>query len=143
MSSQSMINVDSNGDRLKTNILISGYLRNCGKKYGLLIPDDMTSICFEYRLIEVCDVWDTKYNANLIDSQTVTFQQNYSSVYGTHSVGQGIYSWQLKFKSDNVSLRIGIIEDDEDMLLKYSNTSLYGNTANRAYVWSYNGAMYY
>ena len=141
-------NMDSEGIRIKTNILVSGYIRQLAKEYDLFIPEDIRSICFEYWLIKANDEWDTKYIARSVEinDETVTCRGDrgtYASVYGSVSIGKGIWSWQLKLKSENVSIRIGIIEDDDNILNKYLNVSLHKRFGTRVYLWSDNGAIYY
>ena len=119
--------VDSNGKRIETNILVSGYIRNVGKEYKLLIPQDINSVCFDYWLIKVCDEWDTKYAPeNEINGQIIQLKrERLLSVYGKQSVNEGSYLWQIRFNTDIEWFCVGVIVDDEDILDTYRNSNFY------------------
>ena len=71
----SSLQVDHNGNRIKTDILTSGYLRGeIETRYEILIPSEIKQLCFDFWLINICDEWDkTMYNDTRVemDGQTV------------------------------------------------------------------------
>ena len=115
--------VGADGKRIKTDILVAGYVRNIGKSCRLLIPDDINKICFKFWLITVCDEWDKKLSSNRveIDGQIIKSNEDYSfaSIYGCLGVSKGSYEWQIKLLSDISWFCIGIIEDNEEIMTKY------------------------
>ena len=116
--------VDAEGQRIKTDILVAGYIKMVTKEYKLLIPNDIIRICFVHWLIKVCDSWDTHYIADTIeiDGQIVKVKEKgFASVYGSHSICKGTYSWTLRFNTMINSMVIGIIEDNEEILKKVLN----------------------
>ena len=98
-------NVDAEGKRIETDILVAGYVRDCGKKCELLIPEDINKICFAFWFINITDEWDQKY---LADSVEITGQtactKGYSlvSIYGSLVVDESLHSWRLKLISDRL-----------------------------------------
>ena len=103
---------DKNGDRIKTDILVVGYIRNISKECKLLIPVEITSICFDYWLIKFCDVWNKQFLAEnaVINGQLATctlMQYGATCIYGCHSIDErcGSHSWQIKLNTD-VSLYV-------------------------------------
>ena len=122
--------VDSNGNRIKTDILVSGWIRELGKKYSLLIPRDINTICFMYWLITICDKWDHEYINHQdieINGQVATRKYNTDflekSLYGWHVVDKGSYRWQIKFKTHINWICIGIIRDDDEILKEYESSN--------------------
>ena len=49
---------DSKGERITTDILVSGYIKNVVKECNLLIADEIRAICYVFWLIKACDEWD-------------------------------------------------------------------------------------
>ena len=92
--------VDAKGNRIKTDILVSGYVRENAKQYELSIPVDINKICFLFWFIQVCDKWDKQYLTEYIgidDEQTIrTIKARLVTVYGCRSVDKGSYSWEIK-----------------------------------------------
>ena len=55
-----------------------------------------------------------------VDGSTVKLEDDaMSSIYGSHNVDQGSYSWKIKFVTDIRWICFGIINDDEEVLEKY------------------------
>ena len=120
--------VDSEGKRIKTDILVSGYIRECGTKCTLLIPLEINQICFEFWLIKVCDEWDKQFSstdAEIKGYDVVSKNNKLKSIYGCLSVGnETIQTWQIKWKSAfsySHFFCIGIIKDKVDILIKDPN----------------------
>ena len=59
--------VDGDGNRITTDILVEGYIRENAKKYNVLIPLDINTICFLFWLIKICDEWDKEFLAEGVD----------------------------------------------------------------------------
>ena len=121
--------VDAEGNRIKTDILVAGYMREAGDECKLLIPNDINKVCFEYWLISICDEWDKELSSDNVkyDEQTFTKQSNYgfASIYGCLGIDKGSHIWQIKVKSDVKFLAIGIIQDDEQILNEYKHGCKY------------------
>ena len=116
--------VAADGKRIKTDVLVAGYIRNLSKKYEFLIPGDINGICFKYWLITVCDEWDKELSSDRaeINNQTITSKvTEFASMYGCLGIDKGSYEWQIKLKSYVTWFAMGIIEDDEEILTKYKD----------------------
>ena len=114
--------VDSQGNRIKTDILVSGYIKELTKEYELLIPSPIIDICFLFWFIKVCDEWDKEASADSIeiDGQMVhSTEGGMRSLYGCQSISKGTHSWQIKFITKVEWICIGIIEDKPEILQKY------------------------
>ena len=138
--------VDSKGKRIKTDILVSGWIRNIAKQNKLLIPQDINGICFEYWLLKECDHWDKSRLAinTEIDEQIVKLRcigDKQASTFGCHSIDKGSYEWKIKFISDVQWCCIGIIEDTQEILKTYQNDNDY-HYRNGGFILSVNGHFY-
>ena len=47
--------VDAEGNRIQTDILVAGWIRECAKTNKLEIPNDITNTCFVFWFIKVCE----------------------------------------------------------------------------------------
>ena len=118
--------VDGKGNKIKTDILVTGYIREYGKEYSLLIPVDINTLCFQFWIIKICDEWDEEFSfKNIdIDGPIVKYKGNCDEalVYGCHSIDKGSYSWEIQMtrKTDEAWFFMGIIEDEPDILKKSS-----------------------
>ena len=125
--------VDSAGNRIKTDILSTGYIRQqIENVFKLLIPSEIKYLCFQFWFINVCDEWDKKFsnNAYQIDGQCVTTnisisEEYQASAFGSHIVESGIYSWIIKLNTDIDWICIGVIQNDEKILKEYVNSADY------------------
>ena len=53
--------VDKEGNRIKTNVLTSGYLRQEMENiHKILILSDLKKLCFQYWFMNICDQWDVE-----------------------------------------------------------------------------------
>ena len=86
--SMALFTVDSNGQRIKTDTLVCGYVRNIMDIYNLEIPDEIIALCFLFWIIKVCDQWD----GALYDKKRIEIDgscgkwDRYASLFGTKSV---------------------------------------------------------
>ena len=118
--------VDSEGNRIETDILVSGWMRKAERKFKLLIPNVIKKICFEYWLITVCDEWLQEYALNdvIFRGQCVTIGDTWHtdgygaqrSIYGCEVIESGVYSWKIRFITEIEWICIGIVEDDKQTL---------------------------
>ena len=126
--------VDSHRKRIKTDVLVSGYIRNTARDHGLLIPDGINTICFEYWIVRVCDVWDQEFSSKLIKIKEDKVRAGDcvwpQSIYGSHSVRTGSHSWSIRFKTNVKWFCIGIIYDDPEILKQYQDNNGYKKTDN-------------
>ena len=144
----SCFSVDSEGKRIKSDILVSGWIRDIRKKYGLLIPKDVNNICFEYWLFKLCDEWETKYLLPYIQVKDECVRitkrkigDDLPSIYGCHSISEGVYEWKIRFNTKVKWICIGIIEDEEKILEKYADNNDY-EQSNGGFLLSMNGIIY-
>ena len=118
-------NVDAAGNRIKGDILVTGYIREVGDKYKLLIPMDINTVCFKYWLITVCDEWDKRLSSDKVEYNQqliTTIRPNaWKLVYGCLGIDKGLHTWQIKIISDIRFLAIGVIEDNENVLTAYNH----------------------
>ena len=124
----SLFSVDATGTRIRTDILVSGYIRDIGKEYKLLIPKDINGICLKYWLIKICDEWDKEFSSEniTIDGQKAQCKkQALTSAYGCQSVNKGSYSWKIKFNTQVTWICIGVKHDDSAILHEFENRNSY------------------
>lgn len=116
---------DRDGQRIVTDILVAGYIRNISKQYNLAIPHDINGICFEFWIIRVSDEWDQSLIGKhiKIDGQLVQLSKDrkFGSCFGCYSISKGTHSWTVKFGTDIDWVVIGIIEDDPTTLAYVAN----------------------
>ena len=147
--------VDNEGNRIRTDILTSGYIRQeIEEKLELLIPSDIKQLCFVYWFINVCDEWDIKYTNDKyqVNGQCLKLFKSgdgfddflnfgQPSAFGTHSVEGGTFLWRIKFNTDVKWICLGVIQDDETLFIKHAND---GNHDFNDYGGSFwNGGGYY
>ena len=124
------LQVDVNGNRIKTDILTSGYLRqDIENEFKISIPSEIRGLCFEFWFIKVCDEWDKSYHAENTDivefngqiaKRKIGVSSIYVTLYGSHSAKSGEYEWRLNIKSvGEAGICIGVIEDEEENLKKH------------------------
>ena len=127
--------VDSNGKRIKSDILVNGWIRIISLNWRLPIPADISRICFDFWLIKVFDEWDKKFIENDVggyvqidnkNEQIVRSKEQLESVktvYGCHGVDKGSFEWQIKFKTYVGWICVGIMQDDQQVLKEYKPRS--------------------
>ena len=122
--------VDSSGQRIKTDILVSGYVRDVMNHHKIEIPDEIVGLCFLFWLITVCDEWDKSLCHNEwvdIDGSCVTITDKYKygrtdvwcyTLFGGQVVESGVFKWCLKFNTEIEWICVGIIIDDKEVIEK-------------------------
>ena len=143
----SILPVDSQGDRIKTDILTAGYLRKeIEDKHKILIPPEIKRLCFDYWFIDICDEWDETLYRNPkieINGQIIkAIGDGYSSILGSHRVSSGQFEWTLKLVQPGVC--VGIIKDLDsyDTIsqdLDFVNYDLHGHGA----FWDVEGVTFF
>ena len=122
---------DANGDRIKTDILVEGYVRHVANGFNMDIPDDIIKLCFLFWLVTVCDEWDKSmkhpsHEAMKIDGDIFRWKDGYERgkdrvytvmAYGKRSVKHGSFEWRLSFKTDIKYVWIRIVPDEPDVLM--------------------------
>ena len=115
--------VDSNGDRIKTDILACGYVRQeIENVYKIMIPSEIKQLCFVYWFINICDEWDkTLMDGIDCDKQIVkSTDGHYATIYGMNVIKSGTYEWWLKLHHIHYGcICIGIIENKSEYLNKH------------------------
>ena len=130
--------VDAEGQRIKTDILVSGYIRHNINQYGIQIPDELIGLFFLLWFIDVCDNWDElSCHQTLvdIDGACVQLNENYEygkdniwgcTIYGSHVVREEVFKWCLEFKTAIHWICIGIIVDKKEEIEKNKHSNEYG-----------------
>ena len=129
LTAMATLQVDADGNRIETDILISGYLRqDIENQLEMMIPPEIKGLCFQYWFIKVCD--ECKDDAEFAGQTVKRMVKNqHLTIYGRHSVQKGLFEWRLMVKSVNSGICIGIIEDKDEYLKKHIknyNYDLYG-----------------
>ena len=120
--------VDSNGQRIKTDILVCGYVRNIMDEYKIEIPDEIIGLCFLFWFIQVCDEWDEAlYDEERIEIDGLCGKwHGYASLFGSKIVESGTFKWSLKLKSQITWGCIGIIKNDKSIIEESKWSNNYG-----------------
>lgn len=115
-------------------LLIAGYVRELESKCKFPnIPTEINDIIHSYR--RFCDVWNQKYSNDSFTIDHISnklisdifFSGDCGTAYGTQVVGEGIFNWKIKTISYKYNMQfishpyIGLIEDDEHILLDHSD----------------------
>ena len=118
------------GKRIKTDILVSGWIRNIKRRNKVSMPRDIIELCFKFWFIDICDEWDKKYideSDVTLQGQCITMKDTWNpesgaqrSFYGCYSVEEGVYEWIIRFNTEMSWICIGIIEDDQELLKKHA-----------------------
>ena len=82
---------DQNGNHIKTDVLVSGYIREI-----IDIPSEIIHLCFLYWFIDICDTWDKSKSQKeaIITGQCVKSSPDdyYTfTVYGSRIIESGSY----------------------------------------------------
>ena len=124
---------DSNGNRIKTDILTLGYFRqDIENQLEISIPSEIKGLCFDYWFIKVCDEWDKLYLTRNEDRIVVkdqiakkmtlrSYDDNGSTIYGCHIIHSGEWEWLMKINCSNRNICIGIIEDNDQYLKDHTS----------------------
>lgn len=145
--------VDSRNNKIETDILITGYVRDLSNEYKtLFIPYEIKQLCFKYWFITVCDEWNTECLPADIEIHAQTAKslltpsefkfQKQRTFYGTHKVESGIYSWHIKFITTINWICIGVIEADKDLMMKYQRSNSYRCFDHGCFLLTSNGRIY-
>lgn len=128
-----MTTTESKADYDRKELLVWGYIRDIEKMYiHFNIPIEINDIIYLYQ--RFYDAWCQKYKAECVeidaDQSMVSIDTKSGvTVYGEEVIKQGIHEWKVNIISfkifDGSSFpHIGIIENDEDVLLEYlTNTN--------------------
>ena len=149
----SLFPVNANGKRIKTDILVVGWVREFSISNKLIIPKDITNTCFVFWLLKVCDEWDKYYSTAhyRFSNDSVSLQVkddedghlDYTpSMYGSHSIGSGSYQWTITIKRNVDWICVGIIEDKHKILQKFLTENDY-DYENGGFVMLPTGVIYY
>ena len=117
-----MTSFDSNGKRIKTDILVFGYIRNVMNEYRIEIPDEIIRVCFLFWFMNVCDEWDKSLCHSQyvdIDESCAKLNDGYKSrgfldwcctLFGSQSVKNGVFKWHVQFNSSIEWICIGLLK---------------------------------
>ena len=122
--------VDSNGQRIKTNILVSGFIKNIMNEHKLDIPDDIIGVCFLFWLIKTCDAWDQSlcHESVNIDGSCAMMSDDSEccTLFGTQTVESGVFKWYLKLATKIKWACIGIIKNEKRIIEDNKCNNEYG-----------------
>ena len=138
--------IDSNGNRIITDILVTGYIKEIEKIIKIYIPTGIKKLIFDYWLINICDEWLVteklttdviKVNGFCID----VLQKTRATIYGTKVISPGNrFTWIIKINkyfSRSTSYYhpcVGIIQNDAKIMEN--------NKTRNSYTWSGHGYFY-
>ena len=129
------VSVDSNGRRIKTDILVMGYIRDIMDQNKLDIPDEIIALCFLFWFINVCDEWDkTLCHEEYVDIEGSCARINTEieitgasvTMFGAQTVESGIFKWRLKLNTKMDWGCIGIIKDEKSYIEQNHTNNDYG-----------------
>lgn len=138
-----MASFDSNGERIKTDILVFGYIRNVMNECKIEIPDEIVRVCFLFWFMNVCDQWDKAlchHGYVDIDESCAKLNDEYKNseftstdwcctLFGTQSVRNGVFKWHVQFNANIGWICIGIIKDTQDAINANKTNNEYGKRA--------------
>ena len=134
--------LDSDGKMIKTDILVSGYVRNAMNEYNykVEIPEEIISLVFLFWFIQICDEWDGSLSHDRfveIDGSTAKVRNRFGtcSMFGTKVIETGTFKWSLKFKTDINWSCIGICIDTKEELEKSKRDNYYGRDVGCGCFW--------
>ena len=136
--------VDSKGDRIKTDILICGYIRKFVGQYLIHVPKEITRIIFLFWFVKVCDEWDRSLcpQSVIINGSSVKLNKNKThTIFGVNAIETGTYEWIFKLVTEVKWFCIGIIRDDMKILKSYQHSAMYFDEAHGVQLGNY-GSMY-
>ena len=146
---------DANGNRIQTDVLVSGYIREFTNECNSDIPSDIIKLCFLFWFIDVCDEWDKSLCHQLVDinggcfklSDNIAFSDKIycCTAFGTHTVDHGIFVWRMKFKTNMTWICIGVIPDKSDLLKEEQIDNAYGRFSAKGgcFLLNMNGVIYH
>ena len=128
--------VDSDGNRIMTDILVSGYIHDHETEYEVIIPQEIVGVTFMFWLIQFCDFWDHSlcHEVADINGQHVKLKEDVASIFGIQSITKGSFEWRIKFITDINWICIGIIKDDPEILRKYLTENEYARNGDGIFV---------
>ena len=146
----SVIFVDCDGKRIKTDILTAGYLREeIEDKYKIRIPSEIKRLCFDYWFINICDKWDKttcdhkliEISGQIIEAISNDYQ---ASILGCNCISNDQFEWILRLiKNVGGGVCIGIIKNlSDDEVSKYRKSVAYYFDNNGGCWTSYDGKFY-
>ena len=147
--------IDANGNRILTDILVSGYIREHMKKYiDLSIPNEIINLLFLFWFVNICDTWDKLSSYSFFDINGAVLKLNKKenedcaflcSAFGYQTVENGIFEWKIKFNTRIEWICIGIIPDYKQSLEKDVTDNNYGfsESGGGCFLLSVNGAIYH
>ena len=109
---------DDTGNRIITDILTDGYLRQVIEEgLKISVPSEIKQLCFDFWFLKFCDIWDDqlcKHKTVTIQGETVKCEKNdlIRNVFGCHTVSTGQYEWKLNWKKVDGTVGIGVIQDN-------------------------------
>ena len=148
---------DHAGNRVTTDILVSGYIREFVDKFRTGIPNEIIKLCFSFWLIDVCDEWDKSlcHKFAEINESVFTLVDDYTqgkdgvhccTAFGTHSIKEGeIFEWTLRLNTKISWICIGVCPDEPDSLRenKVRNSYGYDNNKRGCFLLNMNGVLYH
>lgn len=132
--------VNAKGDKIMTDILVSGYIRQkIMDLYELNVPIELIKLCFLFWYSKTCDTWDESLCHQLVEinKKGTCFKfvngscpdnnSGLSSVFGNNCIHSSeIFTWNIRFNTKVSWACIGIIKDDQNVLYQNITDNNYG-----------------
>ena len=150
--------VNANGDKITSDILVSGYIRKkIINPHQLKIPIELKKLCFLFWYINACDKWDKSlcHEFVQINKEGTCFKLDddflwdpedgvgLCSVFGINSIkSQQIFSWRIRFNTNVFWACIGLIKDDPKVINQNITDNNYGRQNPGCFLINH-GAMCY
>ena len=128
--------VDSAGNRIMTDILVSGYIHDHEREYEVPIPEDIIGVTFMFWLIQFCDSWDNSLCDEVADinGQNLKLIKRSGKVFGIQSITKGTFEWKIKLITKMGWIASGIIKDDPEILRRYTTRGDFAQNGDGVYL---------
>ena len=101
--------VDASGNRIITDILVQGYIKqHIETKLNLSIPLEIKHLCFKYWFINICDFWTKQFcleeyiqiNEYGDCVKSITKNWSGSTVYGTNIIKPDTFLYRIELSGE-------------------------------------------
>ena len=146
---------DAHGNRVKTDILVAGYVRDGTGNVTVDIPVDIIQICFTFWFIDICDQWDKSLcNEHVMidrdtlpsdDGQYTDSSYDHRWGFGTEVIEHGTFKWRFRSDANMRYINVGVIPDISELIkdLNIESKSKEASDKGLFYILNENGDVYH